>query len=167
MLDGLQALLTRQRSFFLVVLFLSHLPAAHLLLRPPPQTFERPFAPRPHVRLSLPKKPLRCDQLAARYFLPVTNVKNPSLPYEGILDRKKSTEPFLFSTLRSTLRKKMERLSFQMKKNFLGKIYEFTKRTFRSRNVSTRNVSIPRKSRMFILRNCLVKLNLVKFNPTG
>lgn len=67
------------------------------------RTFERPFAPWLHVWLSLPKKPLMCDQLIARYFLPVTNVlQTQKKGKRNILDRKKTCVNSFFFLLSLT-----------------------------------------------------------------
>lgn len=102
MLDGLQALLTRQRSFFLVFLFLSL--AVHLLPRPsPPRTFERPFArARASTARSLAffaKETAEVRSVpAARYFLSVTSVfRTGKKDRRGISDRGKNHVDPLFS----------------------------------------------------------------------
>lgn len=99
MLDGLQALLTWQRSLFPrpLIPFPSSRYSSSPLVTSSPRTFKRPFAPWLHVWLSLPKKPLMCDQLTARYFLPVTSSEHKK-GKRSILDRKKNMHinPLLF-----------------------------------------------------------------------
>lgn len=93
MLDGLQALLTRQRSLFLVFLFLSRLPAAHLLLlHPPPQTFERPFAPRPHVSfLCQRNRRGAINLLPGTFYRSRERLPSTKKGRRDILDREKTT----------------------------------------------------------------------------